>query len=462
MSKTRVYLVGAGPGDRELITLKGLRILSEADVILYDHLIAPELLTCAKDSAEKICVGKRASRHTRPQEDINKLIIQHAQAGKTVARLKGGDCCLFARGGEEAQSCAEAGIHFEIVPGITSALAAGSYAGIPATHRDFTSDVAIVTGHRKKGDNRPIHIPKAGTIIFLMAVGNIEAVIDALRQAGYAGETKIAAVEHAACYDQRVIEGTLETFPDIIRDKPLRTPAVLIIGKVVELRKQLDWFSRKPVVLHLGTQPQRYARLGTIVHRPIIECTESPDSEPIAEIVRNPAAFDWLVFTSPNGVRFFFKKLYAAGLDARIFARAQFAVIGQTTGRKLLEYGIKADLSPAVESAKGLLEAFAPVPFADLSILLPGPEVRSDELPDGLTEKGAKITKLNVYQTIEKTIDDIDLDYVNQILFTSGSTVRAFVKQCPTLPAHIQALCLGEPTQKIAAEHNINANIIEK
>lgn len=462
MPKTMVYLVGAGPGDKELITVKGLRILSRADVILYDHLIPRELLACAGTGAEKICVGKKALRHTLPQEEINDLIIQKARAGKTVVRLKGGDCYLFGRGGEEAQACTAAGVAFEAVPGVTSALAAGCYAGIPATHRDYTSDVAIVTGHRKAGDNRPVFIPRAGTVIFLMSVGNIQNIIQSLLEAGYPADTKIAAVERGACYDQRVIEGTLADFLTVIQNKPLRTPAVFIVGKVVELREQLDWFSRKPVILHLGTHPERYDHLGTIVHRPIIECVESPDNERIRQSIHSAGDYDWLVFTSKNGVRFFFKKLYTAGLDTRIFSNTKFAVIGTGTAEQLREFGIKADLCPAVESAKGLLKAFEAVSVAGLSILLPQAQISSTELPEGLSKRQARVEKLVVYETVEKEIEDVDLDYIDQVLFTSGSTVRAFVNQFGALPEHIRALCLGEPTQTVAKEYNIDATIIEQ
>lgn len=462
MPKTKVFLIGAGPGDKELITLKGLRILSQADVILYDHLSSAELLEHCKEGAEKISVGKFAANHTLPQEGINDLIIQKAKEGKIVARLKGGDCYLFGRGGEEAEACFDAGITFEVVPGITSALAAPCYAGIPPTHRDCTSNIAVVTGHRKKGDTRPIDIPKAGTVIFLMSVGNIQNIIQSLLDAGYPSDTKIAAVEHGTCYDQRVIKGTLDNFLDVIEENPLRTPAIFIVGKVVELKEKLDWFSKKPRVLLLGNYPERYAHLGTIVHRQIIECVEAADSEQTTQTLRNAAKHDWIVFTSGNGIKFFFKKLYTLGLDARIFANAKFAVIGKASGERLAEFGIKADLVAETESSAGLLEAFANVDIKDKSILLPQAEVSSEELPEGLAAKGANIEKLTVYKTIEKEIDDVDLDYIDQVLFTSGSTVRTFAKKFGTVPAHIEALCLGIPTQTIAKEHGIDAHILNK
>jgi uroporphyrinogen III methyltransferase/synthase len=461
MPKTMVYLVGAGPGDKDLITVKGLAVLSRADVILYDHLIARELLDAAKPGAEKISVGKFAADHTLPQEEINALLVQKAHEGKVVARIKGGDCYLFGRGGEEAQACFEAGIAFEVVPGVTSALAAPCYAGIPPTHRDYTSTVAIVTGHRKKGDNRPIDIPRAGTVIFLMSVGNIDNIVQSLLAADYPADTKIAAIEHGTCYDQRVLKGTLDNFLDIIKDNPLRTPAIFIVGKVVELQEQLDWFSKKPQILHLGNHPERYTHLGTIVHRQIIQCVESADSEQTNRTLRNTGQYDWVVFTSGNGVKFFFKKLYALGMDARAFSKTRFAAIGQATAERLLEFGIKADLCPADESSKGLLDEFAKIDVAGLAILLPQALVSSAELPEGLLKRGAKVEKLVVYQTIDKDIEDVDLDYIDQILFTSGSTVRAFVKKFGSVPKHIQALCLGSPTQAVAKEYNIAAEILK-
>ena len=462
MSKTKVYLIGAGPGDKGLITVKGLEILSRADVILYDHLIGLELLDHAKDGAEKISVGKFAANHTLPQEGINDLIIEKAKEGKVVARLKGGDCYLFGRGGEEAEACFDAGVAFEVVPGITSALAAPCYAGIPPTHRDCTSNIAVVTGHRKKGDTRPIDIPKAGTVVFLMSVGNIENIIQSLLDAGYPADTKIAAIEHGTWYDQRVIKGTLDTFLDIIKENPLRTPGIFIVGQVVEMQEKLDWFSKKPRVLLLGNYPERYADLGTIVHRQIIQCVETDDSSQTTQSLQNAGKHDWIVFTSGNGIKFFFKKLYALGLDARIFANTKFAVIGKASGERLAEFGIKADLVAETESSAGLLNAFAGIDVAGLSMLLPQAEVSSEQLPDGLAARGAKIEKLNVYKTIEKEIDDVDLDYIDQVLFTSGSTVKAFVKKFGTVPDHIEALCLGGPTQATAKQHSIDAKIIDK
>lgn len=460
MPQNKVFLVGAGPGDEELVTVKGLKVLSEADVILYDHLISQELLKHAKETAELISVGKYASDHTLSQEEINALLINKANEGKTVVRLKGGDCYLFGRGGEEAQACYDAGIDFEVVPGVTSALAAPCYAGIPPTHRDYTSSVAIVTGHRRQGDQRPIDIPIAGTVIFLMSVGNIKNIISSLLKAGYPAHTDIAAIEHGTCYDQRVIKGTLSNFLSVLKDNPLRTPAVFIAGKVVQLQEKLDWFSKKPRILHLGSHPERYSHLGLLVHRQIIQCTELEDNEHTRDSIFHAGEFDWIAFTSANAVRFFFKKLYAMDLDARLFTATKFAVIGKATSERLMQYGIRADLCAQTESSRGLLEAFGTIPLKGLSVLLPQALISSEELPEGLFNYGASVKPLPVYQTAEQEIEDVDLDYIDKVLFTSSSTVRAFINKFSSLPGHIEALCLGIPTQATARQYNIDARII--
>jgi len=457
MSQAKVYLIGAGPGDVELITLKGYQLICRADVILHDHLIPPELLNLAKPTAEVISVGKSAGRHTIPQPEINKLLIEKTKQNNIVVRLKGGDPFLFGRGAEEAEACAEAGVDFEVVPGITSALAGPSYAGIPATHRDYTSNVAIVTGHRK--DEKEIDIPKAGTVIFLMGVANIQKIIASLIKAGWPSKTKIAAVENGTCYNQRVITGTLENFIETLQKENLRPPAVFIVGKVVELQEKLDWFSQKPRILVLGMHPEKYKHLGNIVHRRIIDCVPIEDYSQVDTVLKRLNKFDWIVFTSANGVRFFFQRLNAIKSDTRALASVKVAAIGKTTAESLTEFGILADMCPDTESSAGLLEKFSSIGVKDKKILLPQSEIASRELPEGLVDMGAIIEKLIIYKTIEIDPGDIDFDYIDQILFTSGSTVRAFIKRFGQVPAHIKAYCLGLPTLDEAKKHNIDAEV---
>jgi uroporphyrinogen III methyltransferase/synthase len=458
MPKGKVYLVGAGPGDPELITLKGYGLICQADVILHDHLIPTELLQLARAEAEVITVGKSASQHTMPQDRINALLIEKAGQHGIVVRLKGGDPFLFGRGGEEAEACIEAGVDFEVVPGVTSALAAPSYAGIPPTHRDFTPNVAIVTGHRKADEE--IEIPNAGTIIFLMGVSNIEKIVASLLKAGWSPQTKIAAVERGTFYDQRVIVGALESFVQTVKQADLSTPAVFVVGKVVELHEKLNWFGRKPKVLVLGTHPEKYTHLGTIVHRPIVKCVALEDYSLLDGIIKTIENFDWLVFTSANGVRFFFERLLLSGLDARALRSAKVAVIGKTTARRLISFGILADLVPETESSAGLLEEFKRLDMQGKKVLLPQAAASSEELREGLAAMGAIVQDVPVYQTLEIEPADVDLERIDKILFTSGSTVRAFVKRFGRIPSHVRACCLGAPTQAEAAKHGIDAEIL--
>lgn len=453
MLQGKIYLVGAGPGDIELITLKGYQLICQADVILHDHLIPHELLRLAKEGAEVISVGKFASRHTLPQDKINELLIEKAKTNQVVVRLKGGDPYLFGRGGEEAEACADAGIDFEVVPGITSALAAACYGGIPPTHRNCTSSVAIVTGHRK--DEKEIVIPKAGTIIFLMSVGNIETIVNSLLKADWPGQTKIAAIENGTCYNQRVITGTLDNFVETVKKEQLQTPAIFIVGQVVELKEKLDWFTKKSNVLVLGNHPEKYKRLGNIVHRRIIDCVPIDDYSKVDSLLEKIGIFDWVVFTSVNGAKYLFKRLYAIGKDARALANTKIAAIGITTAQRLREFGIAVDLVPKNESSAGLLEEFNKINLKNKKILLPRAKISSNELPDGLLDMQAAIEKVTVYKTVELDPGPVDFNYIDKVLFTSGSTVRAFLKQFGSVPAGIKVYCLGNPTLNEAKKHNI-------
>ena len=460
MSKGKVYLVGSGPGDVELITLKGYKLICQADVILHDHLIPLELLQFAKPEAEVISVGKFASQHTMSQDRINALLIEKAGDNKIIVRLKGGDPFVFGRGGEEVEACAEAGIDFEVVPGITSALAAPSYAGIPPTHRDFTPNLAVVTGHRKEG--KEIEIPDAGTIVFLMGVANIPKIIDALLKAGWSPQTKIAAVENGTRYNQRVIKGTLENFIQIVKEADLHTPAIFIVGKVVELQEKLNWFDKKSRVLVLGTHPEKYTHLGTIVHRPIVKCVGLEDYSHFDEILKRLEPFDWLIFTSAHSVRFFFERLRLGDSDARSLASVKIAAIGKTTAGELTGFGILADLVPDNESSAGLLEKFGSMNMSNKQVLLPRAKVASHELPEGLTAMGAEVVEVPAYMTVELEPADVDFEYIDKILFTSGSTVRAFVKKFGLVPTEVKAYCLGTPTQTEAKRHGISAEVMSQ
>jgi len=448
MSKGKVYFVGAGPGDSELITLKGYRLIAQADVILYDRLIPAELLKLAKPGAERLFAGKFAGQHTIPQEKINAVLIEKANTGKTVVRLKGGTPLLFGRGGEEAEICAEAGVEFEIVPGISSALAGPSYAGIPPTHRDYASSLAIVTGHRK--DNTPIDIPKADTLVFLMAAANIEKIIDSLLAAGWPAETKIAAIERATCYNQRVITGKLADFLQTVRKAKLQTPALFVVGKVVELHEKLDWFNKRPSILFPGTHPEKYRHLGNIVHCRLIDCVGLDDYSGVDVVLKRAGEFDWIVFTSVNGVKFFFQRLFAIGCDTRTLKSVKIAAIGRTTADTLVGFGIKADICPQVESSAGLLGEFSAIDLRQERILLPRAQDAGEELPDGLAG------------TIDIEPPEIDFGFIDTVIFTSSSVVRAFVKRFGSVPEHVKAYCIGIPSFNEAKSCGIEAEILDR
>jgi uroporphyrinogen III methyltransferase/synthase len=458
MSQEKIYLVGAGPGNVELITFKGYQLICQADVILHDHLIPSELLRLAKPTAEVISVGKFAGRHTMPQPEINRLLIEKARNKEVVVRLKGGDPFLFGRGGEEAEACFKAGVDFEVVPGITSALAVPCYGGIPPTHRDCTSNIAIVTGHRK--DEKQIEIPKAGTIIFLMGVANIGKIVSSLLEAGWPSEAKIAAIEKGTCYDQRVIQGTLDDFLEVARKAQLRRPAIFIVGKVVELQEKLDWFGRKPRILLPGTHPDKYRHLGIIVHRPLIKSVPLDDYTKADKVLKRLDTFDWIVFTSTNGVEFFFQRLNAIGLDTRAIGTAKVAAIGKTTAEKLKAFGILVDMQPKLESSAGLLEEFQKASVKDKRILLVRPKVSSRMLLERLADADVTIETVVVYRNVDIEPEETDFGFIDRILFTSGSTVRAFLKRYGSAPAGIKVYCLGQPTLDEAKRHNIPAEIL--
>jgi uroporphyrinogen III methyltransferase/synthase len=455
----KVYLVGAGPGDPELITLKGCQMIGRANVILHDHLIPLELFKLARPDAEIISVGKFGGSHTMPQDEINHLLIEKAKNNKVVVRLKGGDPFLFGRGGEEAEACSEAGVDFEVVPAVTSALAAPSYAGIPPTHRDYTSNVAIVTGHRKK-DDLQIEIPRAGTVIFLMGVSNMEKIIDSLLNQGWPEKTKMAAIENGTRYNQRVIKGTIENFPEVAKKAKLQPPAIFIIGKVVEMQEKLNWFAKKPNILVLGGHPDKYSRLGNIVHRQIIDCVPIDDHSGADAVLKNISAFDWIVFTSVNGAKYLFERLFAIGRDARALCNVKIATIGRTTAKRLAEFGISADMVPKNESSAGLLAEFANLDMKNTRVLLPQSNIATKELGDGLLKLGTDIEKLIVYKTVEIDPGDIDFDYIDRILFTSGSMVRAFINRFGPVPPRIKSYCLGPPTLTEAKKLGFEAELV--
>jgi len=451
MSNGCVYLVGAGPGDPGLLTVRGRDVLAQADVVVYDALLSPRLLEHAPAEAERIYVGKRADRHTLPQDQINALLVERARAGRTVVRLKGGDPFVFGRGGEEALALADAGINFEVVPGVTAGVAALAYAGIPATHREGASALGLVTGHEaaeKDKSSLDWHALARwpGTLVFYMGVKNLPAICRSLIDAGAAPDMPAAAVRWGTTSHQRTVAGTLATLPDLATDVNLAPPAIIAVGGVVALRDRLTWFEHRPLLgkriiitrarAQASALAERLEALGAeTIEAPAIRIEPPEDTAPLATAARDAGRFDWIVFTSVNGVDAFFGALAGAGLDARTLAGVRVATIGPATTARLAAYGLRTDLEPPAFTGAAVAEALAQA--ADLqgaSVLLPRADIAPPDLADTLAQQGATVTEVTAYRTVpDVSSAQAAAEYfarreVDWVTFTSSSTVRYFLE----------------------------------
>ncbi len=452
MNRGRVYLVGAGPGDPGLITRRGLDCLRRADVVVYDALVHPRLLDEAPPGAEKIDAGKRAGRHTLPQEEINALLVRHARRGRTVVRLKGGDPTLFGRGGEEALALRRAGIPFEIVPGVPSALAAPACAGIPVTHRGIARGVAIVAGHRDPradpGDVDWESIARfPGTKVVLMGMNRLDSIVERLIEGGLDPATPAAAVRWGTLARQRCVVAPLRELPARVREASIGAPAAVVIGEVVELRDRLEWFERRPLFGRriVITRPRRQAgalrRLlseagAEVLELPMIRILlEGPGSE-LEEAVREIRVFDWIVFTSVNGVESFFERFDALYRDIRSLGNVRIACLGPATAEAVRRRGPAVDLLPAAYLSMEIASEFRRrgVP-AGSRLLLPRASIASPDLPRELRRIGMKVRCVAAYRTApEPSVTPAELDRVARegfdwVVFTSSSTARMFARR---------------------------------
>ncbi len=463
MKTGTVYLIGAGPGDPGLITVKGRSILERADIVVYDRLAHPSLLQYAKPDAELIFVGKSSAHHAMPQGEINRVLVERALSGKSVARLKGGDPFVFGRGGEEAEHCKAHDVPFVVVPGVTSAIAAPAYAGIPVTHRDAASSFAIITGHERddrgeagtreagaaEGRRNWSHIAHAGdTLIFLMGVEALTEITARLCENGRAPSTPVALVQWGTWPAQRVVVGTLETIVAEAKSSGITPPAVCVVGDVVNLRSKLQWwddrdfwplFGRRILVTRAREQASGLAESlraegADPVVFPTIQITPIPENESLARAVSNVRTYDWLVFTSVNAVGPFSQALADHNLDARALAGCKIAAIGPATAdvvRSLL--GIVADFVPSSAVAESLVEEW---PHKDLSgcrVLLPRAAQARDVIPDGLISMGASVDVIPAYRTVPPETEATELRNLllarklDALTFTASSTVHNFV-----------------------------------
>jgi len=490
MKTGKVYLVGAGPGDPKLLTLRGKECLEQADVVLYDYLANPVLLEHARPEAERIYVGRRGRGEYGDQQEINRLMIEHDRAGRVVVRLKGGDPFVFGRGGEEAEAVAEAGLPFEVVPGVTAAVAAPAYAGIPVTHRTLASSVAFVTGHEDPLKPSPTVewdrlASTAGTVVFLMGMKNLPSIVTHLTASGRPISTPVALIRWGTRAEQHTIIGTLADIVKKAEAVRLEPPTVIVVGEVVRLREKLNWFETRPLfgTTVLVTRPREqageFADLLTaygahVIAFPTIAIIPPADWGPLDRALADLAGYDWIVFTSVNGVRFFFERLRALGRDVRAVGHARFCAIGPRTAEALAGRGFRADLVPAEYQAEGILEAFKKENLKGARVLLPRAEVARDLLPDELRGRGAKVTVVVAYRTIRPDTDaesikaQLQRGAIGVVTFTSSSSVRNYVElfadqhDACALTANAVVACIGPITAETAESFGFTVRVRAK
>ena len=484
--KAKVYLVGAGPGDPGLITVKGRECIQTADVIIYDYLASPALLKHAPPNAEMIYVGKKGGDHTLSQDGINALIVEKSKDGLTVCRLKGGDPFIFGRGGEEAEVLVSKGIPFEVVPGVTSAVAAAAYAGIPLTHRKLTATLAFVTGHED-----PHKVESSidweslargiGTLVFFMGVKNLPDITQKLIANGKSPDTPVALIRWGTTPGQKTVTGNLDNISERVKKAGLKAPAIIVVGQVVDLRKTLKWFETRPllgkriIVTRAREQASDLVRqlsdLGAeCLEYPTIKIVPAENLKPMDEALKNLSAYDWIVFTSVNGVKFFFDRLFETGLDVRDLNHIRTAAIGPATAERLLKFGLKSDIIPKNYRAESVVEAFRKEKLDGKKILLPRAGEARPVLPVELRNMGAEVHEITAYLT-EKVRDNADLlvsqleeETIDMITFTSSSTVNNFKSLLPPdkftqLIDGAKIASIGPITTDTAAESGFEVDI---
>ena len=454
-----------------------------ADVVVYDNLVNEELLKYAQDKTRFIYAGKKGGDHTLSQDAINELLVQEAQAGNIVARLKGGDPFIFGRGGEEAEELVAHGVPFEVIPGVTSAIAVPAYAGIPLTHRGLTSTVAFITGHedptKDKSDINWQALAGIGTLVFLMGVKNIGQITETLISHGKSPDTPAALIRQGTTSQQETIAGTLGTIVELAQTRKFSPPAILVVGLVVELRDTLNWFEQKPLFGKgiVITRPERQADdLACLLSAegahpiafPTIKIAPPVSWQELDESIDKLTTYDWLIFTSANGVQFFFERLRDKNKDIRDLKGIKICCIGPATARQIEDKGIKVDLIPEQFIAEGILESFDKVNLKGCKILIPRAAKARDILPRGLKKQGAEVDVVTTYQTVnsgkkkEELAALIGDNKVDIITFTSSSTVTNFMEIMGRdfkLPTQVKVACIGPVTAETAKKAGLKIDI---
>lgn len=444
-----VYLIGAGPGDPGLLTLKAKECIETSDVVVYDYLASPFLLDYARKDAQIIYVGKKGGDHTLSQDGINQLLVDKAKEGFNVARLKGGDPFVFGRGGEEAQMLLSHGVSYEVIPGVTSAVAAPAYAGIPITHRDHTSFVSFITGHENPNKENSsmqwdVFAKSNATLVFFMGVKNLHNIVQQLVDHGKDKNTPIALVRWGTTTKQQTVTGTLENIVERVKKAGLKSPASIVIGNVVNLRDELAWFDQRPlfgkkiVITRARAQASSMvSQLTTLgaqcIEIPTIKIEPPEDLTALKQSITDINNYDWLVFTSVNGVKYFFDTLYEMGKDVRVLGHLKFACIGPVTKERLADYGIISDILPKTYRAESVVEAFADVEIKGKKVLLPRAKKARTILPEELYKMGALVDEVVAYETVlcdegkEQLISLLEENEIDAVTFTSSSTVSNFM-----------------------------------
>lgn len=486
----RVSLVGAGPGDPKLITLRGKELLAEADAVIYDYLANPKLLDFLKEGAEKIYVGKKGgSRSVSHQEKINKLMIDAAHTGKQVVRLKGGDPFIFGRGGEEAEALVAAGVPFEVVPGVSSAIAVPAYAGISLTHREMASSVAFVTGHEdphKEGSalNWAALATGPDTLVVLMGMGNLPAITAQLMDHGRDAKTPVALIQWGTTPSQKTLVGTLENIVARVAAEGLKPPVVMVIGKVVALRDNLNWYESRPLfgkrvlVTRAKDQALEFSDLLTacgaeVVPFPTLQIVPPPRWAEFDAAIQKLEEYDTIIFTSVNGVRAFRKRLYKLGMDLRLLKGITLCVIGPRTAEEIERWGLRVDLVPAEFKAEGVLDALEKEGIRGRRFLIPRAKEAREVLPDEIKKRGGEVCVVPAYQALRPAYDAKQIESliggkkVDVVTFASSSTLRNFIEIIGEervrawLKERVIA-CIGPITAGTAREFGLKVNIMPK
>ena len=484
-----VYLVGAGPGDPGLITLKGMECIEKADVIVYDRLASSLLLKNASSNAELIYVGKSPDRHALSQQEINQLLVEKAKLGKTVVRLKGGDPFVFGRGGEEALALFHNDIPFEIVPGVTSAVAAPAYAGIPVTHRTLASSFAVITGNEdpnKKDSSIKWDKIATGldTVAFVMGMNNLPDICKKMMHYGRKEDTPVAVIEWGTTAKQRALTGNLSNIAEKVKERDFKNPAVVVVGEVVGLRDQLKWIERKPLfgkkvlVTRSREQASELSRRilelgGEPVEFPTIEIREPDDYEALDNAIYNISDYKWVIFTSVNGVIYFINRMLMCGKDVRDLKGVSICAIGPKTKEALEKYALRVDYVPCEYRAEQIFEGLKDKLKPEDKVLLPRADIARKALPKALSKIGVQADEVVVYKTVpvaqdaDKLVEMLKQGEIHILTFTSSSTVKNFVnllraQNLSEILENVTVASIGPVTSATAKELGINVDVEAK